>query len=371
MVVQVSHFAKDNHQKDFNESSDINLIFSEINKDEEVLISDICEKTKIKKEISASEYKRIYLTIPINSLKEFKKEINKSSLKNSSHSIHQALDNYYNYTELPVVIGDSKFNEPLVMGILNVTPDSFSDGGKYINKDKAVRHALNMFENGADIVDIGGESTRPGSDSVSEDEELKRVIPVIEEILKKKPAVIISVDTTKSKVAEEACSKGAKIINDISGLTFDSKIAEVANDFNAALIIMHMKGTPKTMQVNPAYDDLIPEIYEFLWKQTESARKAGAKNLIVDPGIGFGKKAENNFEILKRISDFKSLGYPILIGLSRKSFLGKAFDLEIMERDNITSVAEAIALRNGSKIIRTHNVINAVRTKNLLKLIYN
>ncbi|MDO8549832.1 MAG: dihydropteroate synthase [Ignavibacteria bacterium] len=256
------------------------------------------------------------------------------------------------------------------MGILNVTPDSFSDAGKYFDKKAAVEYAIEMFDNGADIVDVGGESTRPGSEPISEEEELKRVIPVIEEILKRKPEALISVDTTKSKVAREACKAGVKIINDISGLTFDQEIADVVNEYSASLIVMHIKGIPKTMQVSPLYDDLIYEIYEFLYKQTETAKSKGVKNIIVDPGIGFGKKIEDNFEILRRLSDFKSLGYPILIGLSRKSFLGKTLDLDVEERDTATVVAETIAIRNGAKIIRTHNILNALRTKKLLNYIF-
>jgi dihydropteroate synthase len=256
------------------------------------------------------------------------------------------------------------------MGILNVTPDSFSDAGKYFNKNAAIEYAIEMFDNGADIVDVGGESTRPGSNPVSEEEELKRVIPVIKGILKKSPEALLSVDTTKSNVAREACKTGVKIINDISGLTFDPEIAEVANEFSASLVVMHIKGIPKTMQVKPIYDDLVFEIYEFLYKQTESAKSKGVKNIIIDPGIGFGKRIEDNFEILRRLSDFKSLGYPILIGLSRKSFLGKTLDLDVDDRDTATVVAETIAIRNGAKIIRTHNVSNAVRTKKLLNNIF-
>jgi len=265
----------------------------------------------------------------------------------------------------------NELKSPLVMGVLNITPDSFSDGGKYFSKEKAVEYALKMFELGADIVDIGGESTRPGSDPVTPKEEKNRVIPVIKEILLTKPGSLLSIDTTKSAVAYDACKAGAKIINDISGLTFDSEIMHVAKEFNATLVIMHIKGTPGNMQLNPFYENVISEIYEFLLRQTQKAKEAGVEEIIIDPGIGFGKRVEDNFEILKNLSEFKKLGYPVLIGLSRKSFLGKSLDLDIHDRDTATSVAETLAIINGASIIRTHNVGNAVNTRKLLNYIYS
>jgi dihydropteroate synthase len=260
---------------------------------------------------------------------------------------------------------------PLVMGVLNVTPDSFSDGGIYFLKEAAVEHALKMFKDGADIVDIGGESTRPGSESVTLEDEKKRVIPVIHEILKRKPDSLLSIDTTKSDVAQEACKAGVRIINDISGLTFDPQIVEVAKEYSASLVIMHIKGTPKHMQDNPSYKNVISEIYEFLQVQSQKAKDAGVDKIIIDPGIGFGKRVEDNLEILRRLNEFKNLGYPILVGLSRKSFLGKILGLEVNERDTITSVAETMAIMNGAEIIRTHNVVNAVNARELLNQIYS
>jgi dihydropteroate synthase len=260
---------------------------------------------------------------------------------------------------------------PLVMGVLNVTPDSFSDGGIYFLKEAAVEHALKMFKDGADIVDIGGESTRPGSESVTLEDEKKRVIPVIHEILKRKPDSLLSIDTTKSDVAQEACKAGVRIINDISGLTFDPQIVEVAKEYSASLVIMHIKGTPKDMQDNPSYKNVISEIYEFLQVQSQKAKDAGVDKIIIDPGIGFGKRVEDNLEILRRLNEFKNLGYPILVGLSRKSFLGKILGLEVNERDTITSVAETMAIMNGAEIIRTHNVVNAVNARELLNQIYS
>ena len=186
------------------------------------------------------------------------------------------------------------------MGILNVTPDSFSDGGLYLHEDDAINHALKMIEDGADIIDIGGESTRPGSDVVSEDEEINRVIPVIKKILDKKPEAIISIDTTKSKVAEEALKNGAQIVNDISGLTFDSEMIAVVKKYDASIIIMHIKGTPKNMQQNPHYDDVVKEVLNFLKAQSQNAEQEGLSKIIIDPGIGFGKRIQDNFELIKK-----------------------------------------------------------------------
>lgn len=251
------------------------------------------------------------------------------------------------------------------MGILNVTPDSFSDGGKYYEIDSAVEHAVEMITSGADIIDIGGESTRPGSDSVPEREEINRVVPVIEKILKIFPNTIISIDTTKKNVAYEALKRGARIINDISGLTFEPEMAELIRDFNAALVIMHLKGIPKNMQQNPSYADVVNEVFDFLYKQTEIAKNAGVADIIVDPGIGFGKSIFHNYEVLKHLEKFKALGYPVLIGLSRKSFLGKSLGLDIDKREMATVIAETLALRNGADIIRTHNVKNAVQSRQI------
>ncbi len=270
-------------------------------------------------------------------------------------------------------IGNRTFNfrNSYVMGILNVTPDSFSDGGKFFDKDSAVNHAVKMINDGADIIDIGGESTRPGSENISIDEEIKRVIPVIEDILTQKPETIISIDTTKSEVAEEAVNAGALIINDISGLTFDPKILDVAVKHNSSLIIMHIKGTPKNMQQNPYYDDLIKEINDFLYNQSELAQNSGIQNIFVDPGIGFGKTTEHNFQLLKNLNEFTNLGYPIVIGVSRKSFIGKTLNLEKEERDFPTSVVEAAAIQNGARIIRTHNVKYGSQVCKLLNRIIN
>lgn len=284
-----------------------------------------------------------------------------------SESIQNTINKFLNYNSIKYQIGNKEFifNQPYVMGILNVTPDSFSDGGIYFDKKKAVDYALEMLNDGADIIDIGGESSRPGSEPVSEEEELNRTIPVIKEILNTKNNAIISIDTTKSKVAFEALKNGVQFVNDISGGTFDKNMFKVVSDFDAAFVIMHIQGTPKNMQQNPYYVNLISEIYDFFNQQIFMASKFNIKKIFIDPGIGFGKTISHNFEILERISDFKSLGFPILIGTSRKSFLGNSLNLKINEREEATLITESFAVIKGSKIIRTHNVKNSVKIKNI------
>ncbi|CUT07282.1 dihydropteroate synthase [Candidatus Kryptonium thompsonii] len=255
-----------------------------------------------------------------------------------------------------------------IMGILNVTPDSFSDGGRYFTVDSAVEHAMKMIEDGADIIDVGGESTRPGSEPVPLEEELRRVIPVIKEIVKRTD-VPISIDTYKSEVARQALDNGAVIVNDISGLRFDEKMVEVIAQYNASVIIMHIKGTPKTMQQNPYYDDVISEIYGYLSESIERAQSYGIKQIIVDPGIGFGKRLVDNLEIIRRLREFKSLGYPILIGVSRKSFIGNILNLPVEERLEGTAGAVAISVWNGANIVRVHDVKEMTRVVRIVDAI--
>lgn len=263
---------------------------------------------------------------------------------------------------------DFHFSENYIMGIVNVTPDSFSDGGKFFQVDDAVDHALKLIDDGADIIDIGGESSRPGAESISESEELERIIPVIENILSINSNVIISVDTTKSKIAKIALDKGALIINDISSGIFDEKIFNVSASYNATIILMHIKGKPAIMQLDPTYDDVLNYVYIFLEERINIAKTTGLSQIIIDPGIGFGKTVEQNYTLLRGINKFNELGYPVLIGVSKKSFLGKTFDLDIDKREVPTVVSEAIAMMNGAKLIRTHNVKNAVYAKELLSL---
>ncbi|MCD6161082.1 MAG: dihydropteroate synthase [candidate division Zixibacteria bacterium] len=259
---------------------------------------------------------------------------------------------------------------PLIMGVLNVTPDSFSDGGKYNDVDKAVERALLMAEHGADIIDIGGESTRPGAKKVDEDEEIERTIPILEK-LKGKLFVPISIDTRKSKVARVACEAGAAVINNISALNEDEEIALVAKEYETHLILMHMLGTPETMQANIHYNNLIDDISSFLIDAADKAVSYGIpkEKIIIDPGIGFGKTVENNFSILKNIPAFKKLGYPVLIGASRKSFIGKILDSPVEDRLEGSLAAAIYAAIHSADIVRVHDVLSTVRALKIIEKI--
>lgn len=250
----------------------------------------------------------------------------------------------------------------LLMGILNVTPDSFSDGGLYLDKDRAVAQGLRMVEEGADILDIGGESTRPGSKPLGLDEELRRVLPVIER-LAKETDVPISIDTYKSAVARRAIEAGAEIINDISGLHFDPELARVAAQEDTPIVLMHIRGRPETMQKDIHYDSLFSEIITYLHEAIQRAESAGVdpEQIVVDPGIGFGKTLEHNLLILKYLSEFRVLGKPILLGTSRKSFIGKILDTSPDQRLEGTLSSIAIGILNGAHIIRAHDVLQAKR----------
>jgi dihydropteroate synthase len=248
----------------------------------------------------------------------------------------------------------------LLMLILNVTQDSFSDGGLFFDKGNAVSYGLKMVEEGADIIDIGGESTRPGSKRIELEEELRRVVPVIESIAKEVD-VPISIDTYKSTVAERAIEAGAEIINDISGLHFDPALAKVAAKGNIPLILMHIRGTPETMQKNVHYDSLFSEILQYLRDSIQRAESAGLDpgQIIIDPGIGFGKTLEDNLLILRNLYEFRILGKPILLGTSRKSFIGKILNAEVDDRLEGTLSSMAIGVLNGAHIIRSHDVLQA------------
>ncbi|MEN3045964.1 MAG: dihydropteroate synthase [Candidatus Hydrothermales bacterium] len=244
------------------------------------------------------------------------------------------------------------------MGILNVTPDSFFDGGKFLDVDRAVEWGKYLTKSGADILDVGGESTRPFSEEVPLEVELKRVIPVIEK-LRKEIDIPISIDTRKSKVAYEALKKGANIVNDISGLKHDKEMVEVVKKFDAGIIIVHIRGTPKDMQINPYYKDTIKEIKEELKERTDYAIKKGIKKekIVIDPGIGFGKRVIDNLLILKNIEIFKELNFPILVGHSRKSFIGKVLNIEKPEDRGIPTLAiSAYLFLKNINILRVHDV---------------
>ena len=246
------------------------------------------------------------------------------------------------------------FDKTILMGILNVTPDSFSDGGLFFDPKAAVEHAKQMAKDGAQVIDIGGESTRPGSAQISQEEEFRRVKPVIEALLNKVD-VLISIDTYKPKVAEECLKLGVHIVNDVTGLA-NKNMLNVVKKYQAPIIVMHMKGKPKTMQKNPIYEDAVAEIKKFLADKISKARKAGIKDIIIDPGIGFGKTTEHNLQILKRLHEFEELGCPILIGPSRKTFIGTINGVPPSERREGTLAAVAIAAMNGANIIRVHDV---------------
>ncbi len=243
-----------------------------------------------------------------------------------------------------------------IMGILNVTPDSFSDGGKFLSVEDAFEHARQLIEEGADIIDIGGESTRPGAEAVDEQVEIERIIPVISKI-REISDITISVDTYKSSVARAALKNGADLVNDISGLRFDHKMVEVVREFSVPVVVMHIKGTPRDMQKNPQYSDLMKELLEYFDERISSLEKAGIEQLIIDPGIGFGKRYEDNLRIINNLHEFAAFGKPILIGASRKSFIGTALDgREVTERLYGTLAANAIAVLNGASIIRVHDI---------------
>ena len=245
----------------------------------------------------------------------------------------------------------------LIQGILNITPDSFSDGGRFIEPEKAFLRAIKMIEEGADIIDVGGESTRPGSDPISVDEELGRIIPIIERI-KKESDCLISVDTYKSNVASEAINSGASIVNDISGLTYDKKMASLIIERNIPLILMHMKGNPKTMQEKPFYKDVISEICNFFKMQINQLRKLNFSfnKIILDPGIGFGKTLDHNLLILNNLNIIRKLGHPVAIGTSRKSFIGEILGLPTKDRIEGSISSNIVAIINGANIIRVHDI---------------
>jgi dihydropteroate synthase len=256
---------------------------------------------------------------------------------------------------------DFSFNflhKTYIMGVLNVTPDSFSDGGIYFDTSKALAHAQAMVEEGADIIDIGGESTRPGSKRISAQEEIKRVVPVIK-ALSETITVPVSIDTYKSETAKAALDAGASMINDISGFRFDSHMAALASQYGVPVIMMHMKGMPDNMQKNPAYSSLIQEIIEFLEESITRAVNAGIDRdkILLDPGIGFGKTFRHNLEIINKLKAFEVLKCPIVVGLSRKAFIGDILGgLPPHERVHGTASAVAISVFNGVHIVRVHDV---------------
>ncbi|OPY31246.1 MAG: dihydropteroate synthase [Methanomassiliicoccales archaeon PtaU1.Bin124] len=282
-----------------------------------------------------------------------------------------AIRNYHSEFTLSVPYGrkEMRFDRPLVMGILNLTPDSFSDGGQYFDTDQAVAHAKFMVANGADIIDIGAESTRPGSNEVDPEIELERLLPVLKELV---PfiKVPISVDTRHASVAKEALASGASIINDISGLRDDLMLKLLA-DARVPVVAMHMRGEPRSMQQDVRYEDLVGDIYTELSHIISRAKAAGIKEekIILDPGLGFGKEAEQNLELLRRLKEFRCLGRPLLIGASRKRFIGHVTGGDPKDRLEGSLAAAMIAVQNGASIVRVHDVPETVKVLKLWKAV--
>lgn len=256
---------------------------------------------------------------------------------------------------------------PLVMGILNVTPDSFSDGGRFTQEEALSAQIRAMLDNGVDIIDVGGESTRPYAEPVPEDEELRRVLPAIACIRAMHRSIPVSIDTTKAAVARQALEAGADIINDVSGLRFDPEMIRIAVAHGAPVILMHMRKTPKDMQDQPVYDDVVQEITDFLSERISWAVGQGLdkERIIVDPGLGFGKTVEHNLTILKHLSVFKKLGCPLLVGHSRKAFIGKLLGLETRDRDLATALISSYCATQGADILRVHDVKSTMQAVRL------
>ena len=263
-----------------------------------------------------------------------------------------------------------KPSEYLIMGIVNTTPDSFSDGGKYNSASEAIDFAYELLREGADIIDIGGESSRPGADPISAEEEIKRISPLLSELVKNTESTV-SIDTYKSSTANYALNNGACLVNDISGLSFDKEMVDIVIRHNASIVIMHMKGTPKTMQKNPNYDNVVDEICDFLTNQVNFAINKGVSSdkIIVDPGIGFGKTLNDNYEIIAKLSQICDLGHPVLVGPSRKSFIGTTLDEPVEKRLEGSITAAAMCYHSGAKILRVHDVKETKKSLSIVKKI--
>ncbi len=246
------------------------------------------------------------------------------------------------------------------MGIINATPDSFSDGGKYLDHSRAMDRIHLMLKNGAEIIDVGGESTRPGADPVSESKEIDRVIPLLEEAIPVFSDALFSIDTTKYEVAKKALQAGAKVVNDVSGLQKEPRLADLCAEYDAAYVLMHSQGDPKTMQKNPEYTDVVEDVMAFFGQQVAEAKKRGVHQLILDPGIGFGKTMEHNLKLIAHLDKFKKFGFPVLVGASRKSMIGKILDDRPTD-DRITGTVALHyhALTKGANILRVHDVKEA------------
>lgn len=259
---------------------------------------------------------------------------------------------------------------PRVMGIINITPDSFYTGSRFRDKDEIVKAAEKMLTEGADFIDVGGYSSRPGATDISSEDEKQRVLPAINYILQEFPDTIISVDTFRSDVALDAVKLcGAAMVNDISGGEGDPGMFSLISELNVPYILMHMKGTPSTMQKNPQYNDVVSELLTWFGNKSVTLRESGVKDIIIDPGFGFGKSPSHNFELLRRLSEFSVIGFPVLAGLSRKSMIWKTLDITPDDSLNGTTILNTIALMNGANILRVHDVKEAVETVRLISML--
>lgn len=281
-----------------------------------------------------------------------------------------AKDNFF-YTKYTMNCGGRliSFDKALIMGIINLTPDSFYEKSRQSSELSALKQAEKMLNDGADILDLGAVSTRPGSEEISEEEELKRLLPALKSIRKSFPECIISVDTWRSEIAKAAVNEGADIINDISGGTMDANMFETIAQFKVPYILMHIQGTPQTMQQNPTYNDVVNEVIDFLAERIQKLRLLGVADIIVDPGFGFGKTPEHNFTLLKNLEQFAILDCPILVGVSRKSMITKTLNIIANDALNGTTVLNTIALMKGAKILRVHDVKEAVEAVKLTNYI--
>ncbi|MGB1121391.1 MAG: dihydropteroate synthase [Saprospiraceae bacterium] len=260
-------------------------------------------------------------------------------------------------------------SQPKIMGILNVTPDSFYDGGKYNAIDNALFQTEKMLEQGADIIDVGGMSSRPGAEIITTEEELRRVVPVVEKIVATFPNTIISIDTIKSEVAKNGIEAGGHIVNDISAGQFDDQLYKTVAELDVPYILMHMNGSPKTMQINPNYDDVITHVTDFFIREVGILRNLGVKDILLDVGFGFGKTIEHNYQLLRQMTDFQIFDLPLLVGVSRKSMIYKYLNIEAKEALNGTSVLHLAALQNGGNILRVHDVKEAKEVIQLWKML--
>lgn len=255
---------------------------------------------------------------------------------------------------------------PKVMGILNVAPDSFYDGGKYGDEAAMLNHAEKMLSEGADMIDVGGVSTRPGAREITEEEELKRVVPALKALVKKFPEAFFSIDTFRAPVAEAAVAEGASIVNDISAGNFDAQLFEVVAKLKVPYILMHMQGTPATMQQQPQYENVAREVTEFFIQKINRLKEMGVRDIILDPGFGFGKTVQHNYTLLKNLADFKIFGMPVLAGISRKSMICKTLKVDPGKALNGTTALHGVALLNGADILRVHDVREAKEVVQLM-----